>query len=180
MTDEGKIINCSFAASRRSQFRLRRRGVREAAPYNRKLKRFDKTARKHRYKRGLGRSPKQGTGAASPHVFPLPLEGKGGEGVRVTPHPSVASNFNLSHNSLHKQRRSDCLNASACRQSLVYTLSDDEKRTSAIVFDLFGQKRQLRCRHTNGKDAVKRTPKVHHDDAQQSVRIRYGKRQLTK
>ena len=38
---------------------LRRRGVREVAPYNRKLKRFDKTAHKHRYKRGLGRSPKQ-------------------------------------------------------------------------------------------------------------------------
>ena len=35
-------------------------------------------------------------------------------------------------------------------------------------------------RRINGKDAVKRTPKVHHDDAQQSVRIRYGKRQLTK
>ena len=42
----------------------------------------------------------------------------------------------------------------------VYTLSDDEKRTSAIVFDLFGQKRQLRRRRTNGKDAVKRTHKV--------------------
>ena len=73
-----------------------------------------------------------------------------------------------------KQERAFAERPSACRQDFVYTLSDDEKRTSAIVFDLFGQKRQLRCRHTNGKDAVKRTPKVHHDDAQQSVRIRYS------
>ena len=47
---------------------------------------------------------------------------------------------------------------SACRQSLVYTLSDDEKRAPAIVFDLFGQKRQLTL----------------------SAYGLYGKRQLTK
>ena len=35
-------------------------------------------------------------------------------------------------------------------------------------------------RRTNGKDAVKRTHKVRQDDARQGVRIRYGKRQLTK
>ena len=65
-----------------------------AAPYNRKLKRFDKTAHKHRYKRGWGEAPSRAKGRRAPLFSPFP-KGEGGLGVGGYNNPSGTSNPDL-------------------------------------------------------------------------------------